>query len=257
MNFTVQEKKQYFVSWGRKITKVFENPIKYLRKPYYLNIKFHPDFYITEVSTNHPELQKFKMENIFPKTLYRIIDFNKHPSLLNLIYRLKLQAPKKPHNIHLQLNSSKILTRGKLKTLTLKNKYSLKLEVRTIDNTEHILDQYQNVPKHIKQIGYQLYDDIYAASFNKPLQISTILKEYPHSRSTLYRHFKNVIGVPPSMVLKNRKLLKYTQHLLNTDDSVTDSYSIFGFSSNNHLHRDFNRVFDTSPIIFRKNYRKL
>lgn len=256
MNFTVQEKKQCFVSWDRKIIKVFESPIKYLRKPYYLNITFHSDFYITEVYTNHPELQKIKIENIFPKTLYRIIDFNKHSSLLNLLYHLKLQAPKKPHNIHLQLNSSKVFTRGKLKILPSKKKYSLKLKVQSIDSTQYILDAYQNIPNHIKEVGYGLYDEINKISFTEPIEISEVLKKFDYSQASLYRIFKDVIGIYPSTVWTNRRLIGFKQHLLDSKETISEIYWQYGFTNQRSLNRNFKKTFEIAPLEFRQKHKR-
>ena len=178
------------MSWGRKIIKVFESPKQYLRKPYYLNITFHPDFYITKTSTNHPELQRLIDNNVFPKTIYRILDFNKHPSLLSLLYQLKFQPQKAPPTIHLQLNSSNVLTQGKLKVLSHRKLYVLKLKVFSIDSTQYILDAYQYIPKHIKEVGYGLYDEINKISFMQPIEISEVLEKFDYSQASLYRILK-------------------------------------------------------------------
>lgn len=255
LNFSVQERKQYFVSWGRKIIKVFENPIQYLRKPYYLKIKFRSDFYITEVTTNHPELQKFKIENIFPKTLYRVIDYNKHFSLLNLIYQLKFEAPERTHNIHLLLNSSKILTRGMLKIIIPEKKYSLKLKISSLDNSQVILDQYQHISTHNKEMGYQLYDDIQKINLQQVKEISELTMKYSFSQSSLSRIFNNVIGICPSTVLMERRLIAFKQHLLREQVYISEIYWQYGFKSLRSLNRNFKKFFGITPVEFRRKYK--
>lgn len=256
MNFSVQERKQYFVSWGRKIRKVFENPIQYLRKPYYLKIKFRSDFYITEVTTNHPELQKFKIENIFPKTLYRVIDYNKHFSLLNLIYQLKFEAPERTHNIHLQLNSSSIVGNAELKVIETKKKYCLSLSGIKIDNTHTLLDTYLSIPNYYKETTYQIYDVLHETPLENLKSIAAILKDNNISDSNFYKFFKKTIGSSPSKILTDRKLINFIFYLIETDKVIDEYFHQFGFKDKSTLYRNFNEVFGIPPKKFKQLHNK-
>lgn len=161
------------------------------------------------MDSNHPKIQDFIDRNIFPKTIYRIINSQKHNSLLQLLYFLKYKAPEQIHNIHLKLNSSELITSGKLKLYSEKPEYILKLKIRSIIKKDELLDQYHKVPQHIKEIGYNMYDDIFKVSFIEPIKLSSILKKYPYSKSNLYPIFQSVIGAYPSEVWRDRRLLDF------------------------------------------------
>ena len=190
----------------------------------------------------------------FPKTLYRILNPDKHESLLYLFYQLKFKAPKASHKVYLQFNSSKIVAVGRIKVLNPRESYCLKLHLIHYHNKLPILDQYQNIPNHMRKVGYKLYDEIHKKPFMKPVKISSIFKEHPYSRTILYGYFQRVIGTPPSTVWRDRRLLNFAYHLLDTDDSITDSYAQFGFNSTSHLHKSFRERFHISPLDFRNKY---
>lgn len=193
----------------------------------------------------------------FPKTLYRILNPDKHESLLYLFYQLKFKAPKASHKVYLQFNSSKIVAVGRIKVLNPRESYCLKLHLIHYHNKLPILDQYQKLPTHIKNVGYRLYEDIHKKPIIQPINVTAIFTEYPYSRAILYNYFEKTIGTPPSIIWRDRRLIKYIFHLLDTDDSITDSYALFGFNSTSHLHRRFKQIFHISPLDFRNKYRGL
>lgn len=247
---------RYFKVW-RKTYKVWEKPFSYLSNTsYFLHIYFCPRFCISNINTNHPKLIRFQLLNIFPRTIYRILNPNKHKSVLHLFYQLRFYTPTPAFKVHLQLNNSHVLADAELKVISYKNEYCLKLSQVQIQNADSILEQYQHIPYYIKEVGYRLYDDIFKVPFTSQTKVSSILENYPYSRTILYNYFQRVIGSSPSTVLKNRRLLKFAYHLLQSEESVTDSYDRFGFYSTSHLHRNFRNTFGTSPIEFRKRYKR-
>jgi|SRR5690625_2454395 len=242
--------------WKGRFYRVCEEPLLYKRKPYYLNIYFNSYFCITEIRTNQNYLKYLYSKNKLPKTLYRIIDTSTHSSLLVLFYKLKYVAPKDSHKIHLQFNSSYLQAYGRLEVLSPDRKYCLKLEVCSIQNSRKILDQYQQVPIHIKNVAYQVYSDIHQISYHSPTKIANIFETYPYSQTVLYESFQQVIGVNPSIVWRDRRLIGFTKYLLQSEDSITNSYAQFGFSNASHLYKYFRTHFNTTPISFRKKYKK-
>lgn len=243
--------------WKNRLCAFWEWMLPYHKSPYYLKIYFDYQFYITEIQTKQERLKKLLKQNKIPKTFYRIINPNHHNSLLYLFYKLKFKAPKSYHTIHLQLNNTNILAKGQLITLNSRNSYCLKLRIIKQRNRHQILDQYQKLPTHIKNVGYRLYEDIHKKPIIKPINVMAIFTEYPYSRAILYNYFEKTIGTSPSTVWRDRRLIKYIFHLLDTDDSITDSYALFGFNSTSHLHRRFKQIFHISPLDFRNKYRGL
>lgn len=242
--------------WQSKFCAVWERSLLYHRNPYYLNIYFNAHFCITKIQTNHKYLNALCKKGAIPKTLYRILDTATHTSLLVLFYQLKYVAPKNSHKIQLQFNSSYLQAHGRLKILSPGRKYCLKLEVRAIQNSRKILDQYQQVPIHIKEVAYQVYTDIHQISYHSPTKIASIFETYPYSQTVLYESFQKVIGVHPSIVWRDRRLISFTKHLLQTEDSITNFYAQFGFSNASHLYKYFRAHFNTTPISFRKKHKK-
>lgn len=255
-NFVVKRKHRFLVPWQNRFCAVWESPLFYHRKPYYLNIKFHSNFYIAETLTNHPELQRLIDGNTFPKTIYRIIDYKQHSSLLRLHYKLKFQVSEISHNIYLQLNGSKVFTNGKFKTLLPNKKYSLKLKILSIDSIQYILNEYQYIPNHTKEVGYELYDEINKMSFTQPIEISNVLEKFNYSQATLYRFFKDVIGIYPSTVWMDRKLIGFKQHLLEGQENISEIYWQYGFTNQRSLNRNFKKTFGIAPLEFRRKYQR-
>lgn len=256
-NFAVKRLHRLLMPWRNTLYGVWEKPLLYLRRPYYLNIYFNTHFCITKIQTNQKHLNALYKKGAIPKTLYRIVNAAKHTSLLYLFYQLKFKAPKSSQKVYLQLNNSGIVTIGKIKVLSSRELYCLKLHLISFHNLDAILDQYQNIPSHIKEVGYKLYRDIHRESSVEPIQVAIILKQYPHSRALLYRYFQRVIGTTPSTVWRNRRLLSYAYYLLDSDETINTSYAQFGFSSASHLHRNFKKRFHISPLKFRNKYRNL
>lgn len=238
------------------LLKIKENSFDY-SKSYYLNIHFSSRFYITDIVTNHPQLKSFKKENIFPKTLYRILNSEKHKSLLNLYYRLKYTTPSKTQEIHLQLNSSNIIGRGNLKVLATGRLYCLELRLRKIRNADSILEQYQGIPLHEKELGFNLYDDIYAIPFEEPLKFDTIQEPYRYAKNSLFRIFKEVIGIYPATVWMDRKLISFKIHLLTSQENISQIYWQYGFPNQRNLNRNFKKIFEISPSEFREKHKRI
>lgn len=231
-------------------------PLLFLKKHYYLNIYFNSQFYITEIQTNHRRLKVLYKQDRVPKTLYRIVDANFHASLLVLFHHLKYVAPNKSFRIQFQLNKSNISSYGRLKVLVADSSYCLKLKICAIRNASKLLDTYQHLPIYTKEIAYRLYADIHQISFQDPTKIASLLQTYPHSQTSLYDAFQKVIGVNPSIVWRDRRLINFARYLLQTEDAITDIYADFGFSNPSHLYKYFKAHFNTTPIAFREKYKK-
>lgn len=251
---TRKRKNKLIPPWQSTIYEVWEKPLLYLRKPNYLNIYFNTHFCITEIHTNHEYLKQLYTNEKIPKTLYRIINPERHSSILDLFYQFRYVSPKKLDRIHLQFNNSYLRAYGHLKVLTAGKKYCFKLKIHSLRHSERA-HLYQKVPLHKRQIAYRLYTDIHQVSFQKTMKIASIFEVYPYSQTSLYVAFKNVIGVHPSVVWRDRRLLSFIQHLLQTEDSIMNIYPQYGFSNASHLYKYFKTHFNTTPISFRKKYK--
>jgi len=252
--FAVKRLHRLLMPWRNTLYGVWEKPLLYLRRPYYLNIYFNTHFCITKIQTNQKHLNALYKKGAIPKTLYRILDSEIHTSLLILFYHLKYVYPEKLDFIHLHLNSSYLRAYGYLKVISSGKKYCFKLKIHSFYHSEGLLDLYQKVPLHKRKIAYRLYGKIHQIPFRNQVKIAGILKSYLYSKSVIYEVFQQVIGVPPSHVWLDRRLLSFLLHLLQTEESITSSYSQFGFSSTSHLHRYFRKVFAISPLTFREKY---
>lgn len=228
----------------------------FFKKDFYLKLYFTPNFYITKISTNHPKLLVFQAENKSPRTLYEVFNEDKYKSIMTLYYRLKFSEFPEDHNVSLQLNSSSILGRGNIEIIEKRKLYCLHIQLKKISKSKSTLDKYLNTRILSKTIAYELYSDIQVLPINKSIIISEFLDSYPYSKSIMYRSFKEVIGRSPSVVIRDRKLYWFLKHLAKTNISVSKSYLNFGYSNVTHLHRDFKKTFQTTPIKFRNKHSK-
>ena len=174
---------------------------------------------------------------------------------MTLYYRLKFSEFSEDHIVFLQLNSSSILGKGSIEVIEKKKLYCLHIDIEQIKNFASFLDKYQKISLDVRQSIYKLYKDIHTLPIDNPIIIRDFIKSYHYSKSVIYRNFNDVIGRSPSVILRDRRQYQFIHHLLETDESITNSYTDFGYQSSNSLHKDFRRLFKTTPIKFRKKHR--
>lgn len=75
------------------------------------------------------------------------------------------------------------------------------------------------------------------------------------SPRSFQRHFKQAFQVSPTEHLRQFRIGKACQLLIETDRTITAVASETGFSDHSHLVRDFTRALGASPGAYRKRYR--
>ena len=238
--------------------KIKEIPFTYY-KNHYLHIYFTSSLKIYKVKTNHRRLNRYIGMDEFPKTLYRILDYKFHPLALKLLYQLN--HPKSPHDqkVYLQFNGCQIIGRADFNILKSQSKYCLSLTKVKVKDLDNIFNSYPFLSLTSKQVAYSIYDDIYDLALDSSsASLLSIYKKYhlEHPQTYLNEYFKEVIGTTPTTVWLERRLVSFIFHLLNTNESVSQSYYKFGFSNSSHLYKFFKRHFDTTPSIFKKKHLK-
>lgn len=255
MRDAYKHRNRYLASGRANFWKINEIPFL-CSKSYHLKIYFTTDLIITKLSSNHPSLKYFISQNIFPRTLYRIINLNKHQRVLSLLFLLRYHNKRGNKKTFLQLNSSSIVGNAELKVIETKKKYCLSLSGIKIDNTHTLLDTYLSIPKYYKETTYQIYDVLHETPLENLKSIAAILKDNNISDSNFYKFFKKTIGSSPSKILTDRKLINFIFYLIETDKVIDEYFHQFGFKDKSTLYRNFNEVFGIPPKKFKQLHNK-
>lgn len=91
--------------------------------------------------------------------------------------------------------------------------------------------------------------DTGAASFKS---VSDIYAVYPVSHTSFISEFKTITGKTPSEYLRESKLIRAKELLLNTSRSVLDIAYEVGYDSMSHFIKCFKARYGTTPLKFRK-----
>lgn len=250
-----------FYIWRCKRLRIWEKSEIYLSQSFFVSIYFNSCFYITKLISNHPKLTDIITQKKTSKLLYRWIHPQKHPSLPKLYYKLKYKYPKTYLPITLQVFDAPFVTQGRLEVLKPGSKYGLHLKFKCShfkksSSPSNLFKSYITIPVYYRDMAYQMYDYLH----NTDLATKTTIKEqisfFPLSTSRLYSVFKNVIGVSPNIVKRDRQLLAFKRDLLTTNLPIVNLYQNTGFKSRSHLHRIFQNTFESTPQEFRNTYRR-
>ena len=68
------------------------------------------------------------------------------------------------------------------------------------------------------------------------------------------RHFKKAFQLTPSAYLRQFRIGKVCQLLVETDETITTIALESGFSDHSHMSREFTRAMSTTPGAYRKRY---
>ena len=139
---------------------------------------------------------------------------------------------------------------------------------------EKMYETYQNSPMESISYFYLLLNDIYSKmnhsqltssylliepavkyienNFNKEISITTLEKLCNISKSTLFNHFKNSLGVTPIAYKHNIMIQKAIDLLSNTDIPIEEISSRVGFSSSNYFRKVFSKLTGKTPKELRK-----
>ena len=109
----------------------------------------------------------------------------------------------------------------------------------TVANEEPFIKQIQNIIKTEIQ--------------NETLNAETLSNEIGISQSQLYRKVKALTGLTINNYIRNFRLHKSIDLLKNTDKDIAEIAYEVGFKSPSYFSRSFHKVYQQSPIMFRKS----
>ncbi|GAB3010479.1 DNA-binding transcriptional regulator [uncultured Cyclobacterium sp.] len=108
---------------------------------------------------------------------------------------------------------------------------------------------------------YATNDDHIASSLKyihknieKNLQVEEVVKQVPLSRRSLEKRFLQITGYPIYKYIFNLRIEKFTQKLLETDQTVFEIAMDLGLNDSKNIARQFKQVKGCNPIEYRKRY---
>jgi len=108
---------------------------------------------------------------------------------------------------------------------------------------------------------YATNDDHIASSLKfihknieKNLQVDEVVKQVPLSRRSLEKRFLQITGYPIYKYIFNLRIEKFTQKLLETDETVFEIAMDLGLNDSKNIARQFKQVKGCNPIEYRKRY---
>jgi AraC-like DNA-binding protein len=91
--------------------------------------------------------------------------------------------------------------------------------------------------------------------FASPLKVETLAQLAGMSARSFQRHFKRAFQLTPTAYVRQFRIGKACQMLIETDETITTIALETGFSDHSHLVREFARTINTTPGAYRKKYR--
>lgn len=91
-------------------------------------------------------------------------------------------------------------------------------------------------------------------NIEKNLQVDEVVKQVPLSRRTLEKRFLHITGYPIYKYIFNLRIEKFTQKLLETDQTIFEIAMDLGLNDSKNIARQFKQVKGCNPIEYRKQY---
>jgi LacI family transcriptional regulator len=91
-------------------------------------------------------------------------------------------------------------------------------------------------------------------NIEKNLQVDEVVKQVPLSRRTLEKRFLQITGYPIYKYIFNLRIEKFTQKLLETDQTIFEIAIDMGLNDSKNIARQFKQVKGCNPIEYRKQY---
>ncbi|MEX2513922.1 MAG: DNA-binding transcriptional regulator [Cyclobacteriaceae bacterium] len=91
-------------------------------------------------------------------------------------------------------------------------------------------------------------------NIEKNLQVDEVVKQVPLSRRSLEKRFLHITGYPIYKYIFNLRIEKFTQRLLETDQTVFEIALDLGLNDSKNIARQFKQVKGCNPIEYRKKY---
>jgi len=97
--------------------------------------------------------------------------------------------------------------------------------------------------------------DFIREHFAEPMEIATLARLAGMSARSFQRHFKEAFHITPTAYLRQFRVGKACQILIETDATITTIALESGFCDHSHLVREFTKLMHSSPGAYRKRYR--
>ncbi|MDR3405795.1 MAG: AraC family transcriptional regulator [Chthoniobacter sp.] len=97
--------------------------------------------------------------------------------------------------------------------------------------------------------------DFIREQFAKPMEVAALARLAGMSARSFQRHFKKAFHITPTAYVRQFRVGKACQMLIETDDTITTIALEAGFCDHSHLVREFTRLMRLSPGAYRKRYR--
>ncbi|MEX2593744.1 MAG: DNA-binding transcriptional regulator [Anditalea sp.] len=91
-------------------------------------------------------------------------------------------------------------------------------------------------------------------NIEKNLHVDEIVKQVPLSRRSLEKRFLQITGLPVYKYIFNLRMEKFTQKLLETDQTIFEIALDMGLNDSKNIARQFKQVKGCNPIEYRKRY---
>lgn len=88
------------------------------------------------------------------------------------------------------------------------------------------------------------------------LPVTEVAKHLGYSNQQYIRIFKGVMGMPPSLYVRNRKLEQAKKWLAGSEMTVTEIARQIGYTSLNNFTRMFQREVGMNPSNYQKFFKK-
>ncbi len=91
--------------------------------------------------------------------------------------------------------------------------------------------------------------------FASPVEVEALARLAGMSVRGFQRHFKKAFQLTPTAYLRQFRIGKVCELLVETDETITTIALESGFSDHSHMIREFNRAMSTTPGDYRRRYR--
>lgn len=91
-------------------------------------------------------------------------------------------------------------------------------------------------------------------NIEKNLQVDEVVKQVPLSRRSLEKRFLQITGIPVYKYIFNLRIEKFTQKLLETDQTIFEIALDLGLNDSKNIARQFKQVKGCNPVEYRKKY---
>ncbi len=115
--------------------------------------------------------------------------------------------------------------------------------------TRNSTDIYAAKDKYIGMALKYIHNNV-----DKNMKVSDVLEQVPLSRRSLEIRFQKVTGLPVYEYIFNLRIERFTQKLLETDDSIFEIAVDLGLNDSKNIAHQFKQIKGCTPTEYRKKY---